>query len=165
VASQLADRLGRRTGRSHTAPLQLRGADGWEEERDHDPWLAERYGGEARVVRAMVDAEPALGEQLVAGLPYRKAEAVYAARYEMATTLDDVLSRRTRARLLGRDAAAAAAEDVAVLVGRELGWSAEERARQVAAYRAAAAHERQVPGLPETLALAPTLDRPGNGAR
>jgi glycerol-3-phosphate dehydrogenase len=165
VASQLADRLGRRTGRSHTARLQLRGADGWEEERDHDPWLAERYGGEARVVRAMVDAEPALGEQLVAGLPYRKAEAVYAARYEMATTLDDVLSRRTRARLLGRDAAAAAAEDVAVLVGRELGWSAEERARQVAAYRAAAAHERQVPGLPETLALAPTLDRPGNGAR
>ena len=79
----------------------------------------------------------------MAGLPYRRAEAVYAVRYEMATTLDDVLSRRTRARLLNRDATAAAAEDVADLVGEELGWTADERARQVAAYRQAAERERQ----------------------
>ena len=41
------------------------------------------------------------------GLPYLRAEAVYAVRHEMARTVDDVLSRRTRARLLGRDASAA----------------------------------------------------------
>ena len=71
----------------------------------------------------------------------------------MATTLDDVLSRRTRARLRARDATAAAAPDVAELVGAELGWSAEEQARQVADYQAAAARERDVPGLPETAVL------------
>ena len=42
------------------------------------------------------------GEPLVPGLPYLRAEAIHAVRAEMATTLDDVLSRRTRARLLDR---------------------------------------------------------------
>jgi glycerol-3-phosphate dehydrogenase len=142
--------------RSRTAKLALRGADGWRDEREDDAWLADRYGGEARVVHAMVDGDPSLGEPLVPGLPYRRAEALYAVRYEMATTLDDVLSRRTRARLLDRDATAAAAADVADLVGDELGWSAEERAAQIAAYRRAAEHEREVPGLPETAALVPS---------
>ena len=129
--------------RGRTANLPLRGAEGWDDERDHDAHLAGRYGGEARVLHAMLDANPGLAGPLVAGLPYRRAEAVYAVRYEMATTLDDVLSRRTRARLLDRDATAAAAEDVAELVGEELGWTADERARQVAAYRQAAERERQ----------------------
>jgi glycerol-3-phosphate dehydrogenase len=90
----------------------------------------------------------------VPGLPYRKAEALYAVRYEMATTLDDVLARRTRARLLARDATAAAAADVAALIAPELGWSADRTADEVARYCAEAAHEREVPGLPETVALA-----------
>ena len=51
---------------------------------------------------------------------------MYAARHEMATTVDDVLARRTRARLQARDASAAAAADVAALLAAELGWSAEE---------------------------------------
>ena len=53
---------------------------------------------------AMVEADPDLAEPLVEGLPYLRAEAVYAARHEMAATLDDVLSRRTRARLLAAEA-------------------------------------------------------------
>jgi glycerol-3-phosphate dehydrogenase len=160
VVDRLETRYGRAVGggraRSRTTRLRLRGAEGWEDERRRDPWLAERYGGEARVVQAMIDARPDLGGPLVPGLPYRRAEALYAARYEMATTLDDVLARRTRARLLGRDASAAAAEEVAELVAGELGWSDAERDRQVAAYREAVAHEREAPGLPEVLgALAP----------
>ena len=58
------------------------------------------------------------------GLPYLRAEALYAARYEMARSVDDILSRRTRARLLGRDASAAAAPAVAALVAADLGWDA-----------------------------------------
>jgi glycerol-3-phosphate dehydrogenase len=71
----------------------------------------------------------------------------------MAITLDDVLSRRTRARLRARDATAAAADDVAALLAGELGWSEAVRADQVAGYRAAAAREREVPGLPESIVL------------
>ena len=82
--------------------------------------------------------------------PTCKAEAVHAVRSEMARTLDDVLSRRTRARLLARDDSAAAAEDAAALVGRELGWDDAERARQVKEYRAAVAAERDAADLPET---------------
>jgi glycerol-3-phosphate dehydrogenase len=68
----------------------------------------------------------------------------------MAHTLDDVLSRRTRARLLARDASAAAADEVAELIAPELGWDRDEIARQVDAYRASVKHERESAGLPET---------------
>ena len=61
----------------------------------------------------------------------------------MARTLDDVLVARTRARLLARDASAAAADDVADLLAADLGWSREERDAQVAGYRAAIATERR----------------------
>ena len=150
----IGDPLSRRAGRSRTRNLRLRGADGWEQAADADLHLGERYGGEAGVLAAMIAGDPALGEPLVPGLPYRRAEALYAARYEMATSLDDVLSRRTRARLRNRDATAAAADHVAALVGAELGWSDAERAAQVAAYREASERERLVPGLPEIAALA-----------
>jgi glycerol-3-phosphate dehydrogenase len=66
----------------------------------------------------------------------------------MARTLDDVLSRRTRARLRARDATAASAESVARLIGPELGWNAADVAREVADFRAAVARERESGGLP-----------------
>jgi glycerol-3-phosphate dehydrogenase len=152
---------GRIARRSRTKRLALRGADGYrslvasaaatgDERLRH---LADRYGDEARAVAALIEADPRLGEPLVAGLPYVRAEAVYAARHEMARSVDDVLSRRTRARLLARDASAAAAPDVAALLAPELGWGEGEQAAQVTRYRAVVDHERDVPGLPETLAL------------
>jgi glycerol-3-phosphate dehydrogenase len=149
----LGEPLRRRARRSRTRSLALRGAEGWREARERDARLADRYGGEAGVVEAMIAADPTAGEPLVAGLPYRRAEALYAARYEMAVDLDDVLSRRTRSRLLGRDATAAAADDVAELLAPELGWSEDERAAQAARFRAALAHEREAPGLPENVVV------------
>ena len=146
--------LPRRARRGRTRSLVLRGAAGWREAAKRDAHLGGRYGGEAAVLEAMTAADPTMAEPLVPGLPYRRAEALYAARYEMATTVDDVLSRRTRSRLLGRDATAAAADDVAALLASELGWSEAERAAQVDRFRAALAHEREVPGLPEHVAVA-----------
>jgi glycerol-3-phosphate dehydrogenase len=146
--------LGKRR-RCRTRRLRLLGADGYEAPSDtNEPsrhvHLAHRYGTEAAFVEALVDDDPELGEPLVPGLPYLNAEAVHAVRLEMARTLDDVLTRRTRARLLARDDSAAAADDAAALVGRELGWDDAERARQVKEYRAAVAAERDAADLPET---------------
>ncbi len=76
------------------------------------------------------------------GLPYTKAEAVHAARSEMAVTLDDVLSRRTRARLFDRPAAVEAARDVADLIAAEMGWDEAEVQRQVADFRNSCAAEQ-----------------------
>jgi glycerol-3-phosphate dehydrogenase len=133
---------------SRTKHLPLRGADGYADVATEHPHLAGRYGGESRILLAMVERDASLGEPLVEGLPYLRAEALYAARYEMARTVDDVLSRRTRARLLARDASTRAAADVAALVGDELGWSADERAAQAADYCARADHDRDAAGLP-----------------
>src|SRR3954470_31896 len=107
-----------RGGRCRTSRLPLHGAEGFESVSDEH--LASRYGSEARTVQAMVAADPSLGQPLVPSLPYLRAEALYAARYEMAHTLDDVLARRTRAMLLARDETAAVADDVAHLVAGEL---------------------------------------------
>ncbi len=60
--------------------------------------LLHRYGTAAAEVVALADGRPELLEPVVAGLPYTGAEVVYAAREEMARTLDDVLSRRTGCR-------------------------------------------------------------------
>ena len=94
-----------------------------------------------------------LGEPLVPSLPYLRAEALYAARYEMAHTLDDVLARRTRALLLARDETAAVADDIARLVAGELGWDEAEAARQASAFHTLATSERESAGLSETVSV------------
>jgi glycerol-3-phosphate dehydrogenase len=113
--------LGRRT-RCHTKRLTIVGAEGYDAPAETmEPSLHEhlggRYGTESAAVLDLVEADAELGEPLVPGLPYLRAEAIHAVRCEMARTLDDVLSRRTRARLLARDASAAAATSVALLIG------------------------------------------------
>jgi glycerol-3-phosphate dehydrogenase len=134
-------RLGR-TARCRTKRLRLLGAgrrpapDG-----SLDAHLASRYGSLADEVRSLVAADPSLGEPLVPGHAHLRAEAVYAARHEMATTLDDVLTRRTRLRLFDRAATVDAAPAVAELLARELGWDAAETVRQLNDFLAACALE------------------------
>ena len=104
--------------------------------------LANRYGSAAADVTAPEPDRPTTTRALVPGLPYIKAEAIYAARSEMAVTLDDVLSRRTRARLFDRPATVAAAADVARLIAADMGWDDAEVDRQVADFRNSCAFEQ-----------------------
>ncbi len=92
--------------------------------------LLGRYGTEAPAVLALADGRPELLEPAVDGLPYTGAELVYAAREEMACTLDDVLSRRTRARIQRAQATTAAAAAVATLIAPDMGWDDQEAADQ-----------------------------------
>ena len=71
-------------------------------------------------------------------LPYTGAEVVWAARHEMARTVEDVLARRTRALFLNARAAEAMAPEVARLMAGELGWDASRQAAEVAAFSALA---------------------------
>ena len=105
--------------------------------------LRGRYGTEAAEIARLCRETPALAEPVSPSLPYLKAEAVYAARHEMAFTLDDVMSRRTRSRILHREAAASAAPAVATLLAGELGWDADETARQVASFAAGIEADRR----------------------
>jgi glycerol-3-phosphate dehydrogenase len=162
TVDEVQRRLGGRPTRSPTKRLPLLGGEDFtpapatnravaatEGEPTLHEHLAGRYGTEAGAVLALAAADPSLRGPLVPGLPYVRAEALYAVRHEMARTLDDVLSRRTRARLLARDASAAAARDVARLLANELGWDDAEVDGQVAAYRALVDAERDAAqGLP-----------------
>jgi glycerol-3-phosphate dehydrogenase len=146
MASDTVDAVARRLGvraRCRTKRMVLLGAEGFERvpPASSEGHLANRYGSEAAQIQALIADDPSLAEPLVPGLRYLRAEAVHAARHEMATTLIDVLARRTRAHLRDRAACLAAAPEVAALLGRELHWSDEEIARQVADYRAMCAAE------------------------
>ena len=133
----------RRARRSATRRLKLLGAG--RSDTSHpgttDHHLAHRYGTLADEIRALIAFRPDLGEPLVPGQPYLRAEAIHAVRHEMATTLDDVLVRRTRAHLFDRPASRAAAADVAALIAGELAWTTAETNRQLDAYRSLCDHE------------------------
>ena len=74
-----------------------------------------------------------LGKTLVEGYPYLECEVVYACRYEMACTVADMLTLRTRLAYLNRDAALLAAPRVADIMSKELHWTTSERNRQLQA--------------------------------
>ncbi|MFZ5814217.1 MAG: glycerol-3-phosphate dehydrogenase/oxidase [Bacillota bacterium] len=63
------------------------------------------------------------------------AEAAHAVEDEFAVTLTDALHRRTAQLLFSPDNGLGAAEAAAEAMGARLGWSEEERAAQVQAYR------------------------------
>jgi glycerol-3-phosphate dehydrogenase len=88
------------------------------------------YGSDAGRIRELINEQPGWGERLHARLPYVKAEVIWAARHEMARTVEDVLARRTRALLLDARASIEAAPVVAELMAVELGHDAQWRRAQ-----------------------------------
>jgi glycerol-3-phosphate dehydrogenase len=96
------------------------------------------YGSDARLIQELIRAEPALGAPLHPALAACGAEVVWAARVEMARTVEDVLARRTRALFLNARAAIAMAPEAARLLARELGRDDAWQRQQVKAFRALA---------------------------
>jgi glycerol-3-phosphate dehydrogenase len=93
------------------------------------------YGSDAPLIAELARAEPELAERLHADLPYTAAEVAWAARNEMARTVEDVLARRLRALFLNAKAAVTMAPRVAELLARELGRDAAWQESQVNAFR------------------------------
>jgi len=92
------------------------------------------YGSNADGIRALIVEQPQWGEPLDAALPICGAQVIWAARREMARTVEDVLARRTRALFLNARAARRMAGDVAQLLAGELGRDAAWQAGQVGAF-------------------------------
>jgi glycerol-3-phosphate dehydrogenase len=91
------------------------------------------YGSDLAKIKSLAQEDPRLGQPLHGRLPYMGAEVVWAARFEMARTVEDVLARRTRALFLDARASVEVAAATARLLARELGrddaWE-EEQVRQ-----------------------------------
>jgi glycerol-3-phosphate dehydrogenase len=100
-------------------------------------------------------AELGLLRPLVAGRSFLESEVVWAARHELALSLDDVLARRTRLAQELPDRGAAIAPRVAELLGGELGWGDSRQRLEVDSFLATARREYSVappgePGPPDT---------------
>lgn len=109
--------------------------------------LLRRYGTAAGDVLALAEGRAELLEPIIEGLPYTGAEALYAAREEMAGSLDDVLSRRTRATIQRAQPTMDAAEAVATLIAPDMGWDEAAVREQVARYTEACQKELLTAGL------------------
>jgi glycerol-3-phosphate dehydrogenase len=117
-----------------TEHLQIHG---WTKQNISEPNLRV-YGADAPAIQQLARKEPALAEKLHPELPYIGAEVVWAVQQEMARTVEDVLSRRTRALLLGARASIEAAPRVAELMARELKRGEDWQKQSVRAFQEAA---------------------------
>jgi glycerol-3-phosphate dehydrogenase len=138
VVTRAAALAGLPERRCLTRTLHVHGHD--EGARPGDPLAV--YGSDAGAIRALAESDPALDRPLHPALPYRAAEVVWAARFEMARTVEDALARRTRALYLDAAAAEAAAPEVARLLAKELGRDEAWAEAQVGSFRALARRHR-----------------------
>ena len=111
---------------------------GWHDNAAHFGSLAV-YGADAPLIKELAGVDAELAKPLHPALPYTAAEVVWAARFEMARTVEDVLARRLRALFLNARAAIAMAPRVASLLASELGRDTAWQAEQVRAFSNVAA--------------------------
>jgi glycerol-3-phosphate dehydrogenase len=109
--------------------------------------LVARHGAEAPAV-VKLGTVLDLVRPLVPDRPFLEAEVAWAARHEMALTVDDVLSRRLRLSPELSDRGHAVAPRVAAILARELGWGDARCEAERDAYLATAAREFGVPPPP-----------------
>ncbi len=92
------------------------------------------YGSDALEVKALVKENTDWKEALDSRLPYIGAEVIWATRFEMARTIEDVLARRTRALFLDARAAIAMAPRVAGLMAKELNRNVDWEKEQILSF-------------------------------
>jgi glycerol-3-phosphate dehydrogenase len=109
--------------------------------------LLGRYGTLATEVLELVKGDAALRQPLTPGHPYLRAEVAYAVSHEGALHVEDVLMRRTRLFIESADSGVSAAAEVAVIMGRLLGWSRRRRAAETRRYLDLVAAERAQPAM------------------
>jgi glycerol-3-phosphate dehydrogenase len=119
---------------TRTKNLRLHGVGPWRPTTERETNLYRRFGDEATIILEMIATNGELGECPIEGQPYLGAEFLFAARFEMATSLTDLLTRRTRAHLHDARATLRGASRVAALVADELGWDEAEVQRELAEY-------------------------------
>lgn len=98
------------------------------------------YGSNIQQLRRIAREQKVLQKELHPHLPYIGAEIVWGIRHEMARTVEDLLSRRTRSLLLDAKASLAIAPFVAKLLAKELGKNERFAKKQIEDYNQIAKH-------------------------
>jgi glycerol-3-phosphate dehydrogenase len=97
------------------------------------------YGSDRTAIEELSRKQSDLKQPIHKALPINGAQVLWAVRHEMARTVDDVLSRRTRALFLNARAAIEMAPAVAQLIALELGQNQFWQSRQVEDFHGIAA--------------------------
>ncbi|MDO5607125.1 MAG: glycerol-3-phosphate dehydrogenase/oxidase [Capnocytophaga sp.] len=92
------------------------------------------YGADIPKIEEMWKSNPETAAKIYPDYPYTAAEVIWAARYEMAQTAEDVLARRVRLLFLDARAAIKAAPEVARILAAELGHNQDWIHKQVAEF-------------------------------
>jgi glycerol-3-phosphate dehydrogenase len=96
--------------------------------------LSHKFGAAAKKVLDLTKDNPRLKEPIVEGFPSVLAEVVYGVREEMATSIEDILARRTGLQFFSWEQARAAAPAVGAIMDRELSWSPGQQRDAVKGY-------------------------------
>lgn len=96
--------------------------------------LLDRYGSLFEEVLAQAKDDSTLLEPLIEGLPYIKAEALYAITHEAALSIDDLLSRRTRIAFEASDSGLSITSYLGELLGRYVGLEKKEISKSINEY-------------------------------
>lgn len=101
------------------------------------------YGARAVELAQMIAAEPALGERMDRELPYVWAEVDFAAKRDLARTIEDVLVRRVPLLLVSRDQGLGVSERVGLRMAAILGWDDAALGQMLDEYKAEVALSRR----------------------
>jgi glycerol-3-phosphate dehydrogenase len=121
--------------------------------------LVDRHGARAAEVVAL-GRQLDLLRPLAPDVDHLEAEVAWAARDELAGSLDDVLARRMRLAQERSDHGGAVAPRVAAILGTELGWDVTRQAAEIRAYVLSSAVEFGVPGLTAPASLPTVAQEP-----
>jgi len=114
---------------SQTSHLKIHG---WSQTHSKDSeW--HYYGSDLALVEQQATSQEQL-QKLHPDLPCREVDVLWAIRHEMARTVEDVLSRRTRCLPLGARASIEVAPKVAAIMAKDLCFSKEWECQQVKAF-------------------------------
>jgi glycerol-3-phosphate dehydrogenase len=96
--------------------------------------LTKKFGADASRVLELAKENPNLAAPIVEGYPGIQAEVVYAIRYEMAVSIEDILARRIGLQWFSCESAIVAAPVVGAHFAREHGWTATQTQQAVREY-------------------------------
>ena len=121
-----------------TADLPLHGAGAWAGQQANLNAPDRYYGGDLGLLRSLPGADNVIAPE--SGLT--EAHVRFAARYELARKVEDVVARRNRLLFLDARAAEAAAPRVAAILAEELGHDAAWQQAEIDSLRSLAASYR-----------------------
>jgi len=147
TVDEVVSYLGRRR-RCTTVSLALSGSGPAPSTSDAQAtYLFHRFGTRGSEIAALIARDPSAADTPITGLPHSWAEFEWICANEMVVTVEDLLTRRTRAYLHDARATVLAARSIAERVAATCGWSSADIDAMLSSFYATARLELSTAGL------------------